>query len=146
MPINFSTVDRMRKVSATSFYKKSGATTEQVQAIADALDAVLLGSDVRAVDVVETVVDGGNSEPPTNVNADRQTKLLMRLQDTVTGRISTHEIGTFDRAQLPTSDSDTLDLTAGTGLALKTAIEAAVDSINGNPVILLSAQEVSRTG
>ena len=144
--LTFSTRDRFGERTSMTINADNAVTGPQVQAIADALDGVLLGSAVRAVNTIETVVDQGSSVAPNDVNATRFRKWQIQVQDTTTGVIYTHEIGTADASQLPSASSDFLDLSAGVGLALVTAIEAAYESPDGNAGTVVSIREVSRTG
>jgi len=146
MPIalTFSSIDRMSNPTSTRMGAIAAVSDPQIQAIADALDAVILGSLVKAVKAEETVVDIGSSAPPSDDDANRGNKWLFRIQDSVKGKIFTHELGTADNTQLPDPATDFLDLTAGTGLALKTAIDAAYESPLENTGVLISVQQVSR--
>jgi hypothetical protein len=117
----------------------------QIQAVADAWDAIILGSAVKGVKSEDTVIDGGSQVPPSEELANRGQKWLARVQDSTTSKVFTHELGTADYTQLPSPTSDYLDLTAGVGLALKTAIDAAYESPEGNTGVLLSVQQVTRT-
>lgn len=141
-----STLDRQSNRSSTRFAVKTAATNGELQAVADAVDAIILGSNVSATKVTAEVIDAGSAAPPADKTANRGDKWLMRMQDSTTGQIYTHEIGTADGAQLPSSTDDYLDLTAGVGLALKTAIETAYESPDGNAGVLLSVQQVNRAG
>jgi len=115
----------------------------QAQAIVDAMDALIIGAAIRATVTVPNVVDDGSQVPPTDLNSRVGNKLLMRFQDGTTGNIYTNEMGTFDNLELP-ANNDFLDLTAGTGLALKTAVDVAWESPLGNSGVLVSAQQVNR--
>ena len=141
----FSTIDRQIKPTSTRMGAIAAVSDPQIQAIADALDAVILGAPIRAVKSEETIVDAGDDTPPSDEDANRGNKWLMRFQEASKGRIYTHEIGTADNTQLPSPSSDTLDLTAGVGLALKTAMDAAYESPLATTGVLLSAQQVTRT-
>lgn len=89
--------------------------------------------------------DTVNSSPAASVQAQREIKLLLRYTDAITGKEFRVSIPTFDLAQLP-NNSEFMNLTAGTGLALKTAFEAVVRSPDNdaNAVVLQSAQFVGR--
>jgi hypothetical protein len=140
-----STIDRLGKPTSTSMGVADAVTNPQIQAIVDAWDDLLLGAAARGAFSIETVVDQGSAVPPADQGSNRGEKWLYRVQDDVTGQIYTHEIGTADPAQLPSPTSDFVDLTAGNGLALKTAIEAVYESPDGNAGTLLSVQHVTRT-
>lgn len=141
-----STLDRQSKRTSTTMGVADAVTDPEIQAVADAIDAIILGSPCSATKVVRSIVDAGSAAPPADKAANRANKWLMRIQDSTTAQIYTHEIGTVDDSQLPTATDDYLDLTAGTGLALKTAIEAAYRSPDNNAGVLLSVQQVNRAG
>lgn len=144
--VTFSTVDRMSLSTSMKIGADDAVLDADVTALKAALDAVLLGSPVRAVVTVPNVVEAGTAVPPNDVNSERERKWLLRIQSSVTSVIYTHEIGTADRSTLPSASSDFLDLSAGVGLALKTAIEDVWESPAGDPGVLLSVQAVGRTG
>lgn len=139
-----STLDRLSKRTSTKLGVAAAATDPQLQAVVDAVDAIILGSAASGVKTVATTIDAGTPTPPADNDANRGNKWLMRVQDSVNGKIFTYEIGTADNAQLPSSSSDYLDLTAGVGLALKTAVEVVYESPYGNAGVLLSVQQVNR--
>jgi hypothetical protein len=138
-----STIDRQSKRTTMRVGVIDAATNPELQAIVDAIDAVILGSDASGTKTVPTVIDVGSADPPANKNADRKNKWLLRFQDSA-GNILTHEIGTADNSQLPSSTDDYLDLAAGVGLALKTAFDAVYQSPYGNTGTLISVQQVNR--
>lgn len=142
--LSFSTYDRLNKSTSMSFDGDDLITTQQVQDVANALDAIIRGVDTRAVRSIETVVDTGSAGPSTDPEANRGSKWLFRIQDSTTGVIYNHELGTADGSVLPSPDSDFLNLGAGVGLALKSAIDAAWRSPVGNVGVLLSVQQVNR--
>lgn len=146
MDFKMSTVDRQSKASSTTMNVNDAATEAELQALINAMDAVILGSDIKGVAVTSEVVDGGSAVPPADDNASRERKWLLRLQDSTNQKIFTYELGTADNTQLPAPTTDYLDLTATTGLALKTAIEVVWRSPYGNAGVLLSVQEVHRNG
>ncbi len=141
----FSTIDRLSQATSTRMGLIAAVSDPQIQAIADAVDAIILGAAVKAIKSEDTTIDVGSQTPPADDDANRGNKWLMRFQDSVTGRIYTHEIGTADNSQLASPTSDYIDLTAGTGLALKTAMDAAYESPGGDTGVLLSCQQVTRT-
>ncbi len=143
--LSFSTIDRLSLPTSTRLAAIAAVSDPQIQALADAWDAVILGSAIKAVKSEDTTVDVGSQTPPADELANRGQKWLARAQDSTTSKVFTHELGTADYSQLPTPTSDFLDLTAGVGLALKTAWDAAYESPEGNTGILLSVQQVTRT-
>lgn len=142
--LSISTVDRHSKRTSMIVGIDSGATDPEVQAVADAIDAVILGASVSAIVTTPNVVDAGSAVPPSDVDANRGNKWLLRIQDDTNGKIFTHEIGTADNSLLATASDDFLDITADEGLALKTAIETIYESPYGNTGTLLSVQQVNR--
>lgn len=138
------TIDRQSKATSMNLGVDAGATNPELQAIVDAVDAIILGAAASGTKNVPEVIDGGSAAPPANKAANRKNKWLLRIQDGTNFKVFTHEIGTADDAQLPSATDDFLDLTAGVGLALKTAIEAAYESPYGNAGVLLSVQQVNR--
>lgn len=143
--MSFSTIDRLVLPTSTRIGAIAAVSNPQIQAIADALDAVILGASIKAVKSEDETIDVGSQTPPADEDANRGNKWLMRFQDSTTGKIYNHELGTADNSQLPSPTSDLLDLTAGVGLALKTAMDAAYESPQGNTGVLLSVQQVTRT-
>lgn len=143
--LSLSTIDRLSLATSTRFNAIAAVTDPQIQTLTDALDAVILGASLKATKSEETVVDGGSQIPPSDPLANRGDKWLTRAQDTSTSKIYTHELGTADFTQLPSATSDTLDLTAGVGLALKNAFDAVYESPEGNAGVMLSVQQVTRT-
>lgn len=149
--ITISTYDRALPVKQTSMTLPAADAVGDiaVQALVDAVDAVILGTDAAGVVTVPNVVDAGVPGPASNINADRGNKWMFRtsvpLDNGGDGAIYTNEIGTADNSQLPSANVDFLDLTAGVGLALKTAWDAVYESPDGNPGTLLSVQQVNRS-
>lgn len=142
--MTLSTIDRQEKPTSTRMDVIDAATDPQIQTVADTMDAVILGQEIRAIKSTEDVIDAGGSVVPTDKDCNRGQKWLMRFQD-ATGKKFTHEIGTADSEQLPTSTADHLDLSAGVGLALKNALDAIYQSPQAETGVLLSVQQVTRT-
>ncbi len=143
--LSLSTIDRLILPTSTRNGIITGASDPQIQTLTDAWDAVILGADLKATKSEETIVDTGSQTPPSDELANRGQKWLARVQDSTSGRIFTHELGTADFTQLPSPTSDFLDLTAGVGLALKNAFDAIYESPEGNTGVMLSVQQVTRT-
>jgi hypothetical protein len=81
--------------------------------------------------------------PATDKAAQRETKWMVTLEDDTLHTLSRHEIPIAD-TQWVTANSDFMDLSAGVGQALKTAIEAIVNSPAGNSVSVASVQLVGK--
>lgn len=74
----------------------------------------------------------------TEKATQREHRWILTLEDTVTHRLTTHQIPQAD-VSLISTDSDVLDLSTGPGATLKTAVEAmARFPGTNNPVLLLS--------
>lgn len=142
--VTISTYDRANKGTSLSIGADDAVTDVNVQALADAIDPIIRGVAVKAVVTIPNVVDGGTPGPSTDKDAQRGNKWLFRVYDSVGQKTYTHEIGTADNTVLPTAADDFIDLTAGVGLALKTAWDAVYLSPDGNAGSLLSVQQVNR--
>lgn len=143
--ISLSTIDRLSLPTSTRIAAITAVTDPQIQTLTDAWDAVILGALLKAVKSEDSTIDAGSQTPPASALANRGDKWLVRAQDSTTGKVFTHELGTADFTQLPTPTSDFLDLTAGVGLALKNAFNAVYESPEGNTGVMLSVQQVTRT-
>lgn len=143
--LSMSTLDRKSKKTSTRHNIADAATDPQVQSLVDAWDAIILGAAIKGTKSVPTVIDAGSQVPPADDNANATEKWMARVQDDVTGVIYRHELGTADSTHLPTPTTDLLDLTAGVGAALKTALELIYKSPDGNDGTLLSVQYVTRS-
>lgn len=139
-----STIDRQSLRTSMRIGILDASTTPQLQAVVDAIDGVIRGADASGTKTVPTEVDAGSAVPPADEEANRGNKWLLRFQDSTNGKIFTHEIGTADNSLLATPSDDYLDLTAGAGLALKTALDAVYQSPYSNAGVLISVQQVNR--
>lgn len=74
--------------------------------------------------------------PPASKLAQRGVKWTLQGRDTVTGVPVMNHVPTANLTLLPAGDTEDLDLTAGVGLALKTAYDALVKSPGGNALAL----------
>lgn len=146
--LNIKTIDRQSKPSSMSIGISDSATNAQLQAVADAVDGVIIGAAVSATKTISTTIDLGSGTPPSDRAANRHNKLLIRIQDSNNGKIFTHEIGTFNDALLPSSTDDYLDISTNPspGKSLKDAIEAVYLSPYGYSGVVLSVQQINRNG
>jgi hypothetical protein len=142
--LTFTTYDRLNKVTSMSFNAATLVDAGDVQDVADAIDAIIRGTAVKATSSIVTVVDQGVAGPSTDIDADRGNKWLVRIQDDVSGIIYTHELGTADNGVLPSADSDFIDLSGGVGQDFKDAVEVVYESPDGNAGTVLSVQQVNR--
>lgn len=131
--------DNSREIGRTDFnigdltaVSLAGALT-QMGALEDAISAIVLGSLVQS-----RWGDSDNivAAPPTSKLAQRGVKWTLQGRDSVTGVPVINHVPTADLTKLPAGASEDLDLTAGVGLALKTAYEALVKSPAGNALTL----------
>lgn len=142
--VTISTIDRQSLQTSLTIPADDAVGTAAVQALADAMDAVIRGAAVGATITVPEIVDAGSAVPPADTEANRGNKWLFRTQVAAENKIFTNELGTADNSQLASSTDDFLDLTAGVGLALKTAWDAVYESPAGNAGVLISVQQVNR--
>lgn len=146
--VTYQTYDRENKPTSMSIRADDAVAGASVQALADAIDAIILGTAVSAKSTVSTVVDTGTPGPSAQNFAQRGNKWLFRVSVALdkqgAGDIYNYELGTADNAVLPSSDSDFLDLSAGVGATLKAAFETVYESPEGNPGVLLSVQQINR--
>lgn len=86
-----------------------------------------------------------SNTPPANGFAQRESKWLVRYRDDVTEEVYRMEIGTADLSLLPAGE-EFLDITAGAGLAFRTAFEtiARTPESSSNTVTVISVQHVGR--
>lgn len=115
-----------------------------ITAVFDAVDGVSLGNAGQSQHVISANKDVGPGGNASSAFAQREMKWLCRYQDAVTLKKHRLEIPCAD-ANLLAGNTDFLDLTAGAGLAFKTAFDAQVKSnLTGNAVVLNTAELVGR--
>lgn len=107
-----------------------------------AIQAIVIGELAHETIILSNTFS--SAAPASSPLAQRENKWLVRYTDTTTHRIFKTEIPTADLSLLG-SNSEFLDLSAGAGLAFKTAFEAVVKSIAGNAVAVVSVQFVGRS-
>ncbi len=118
------------------------ATTALVAALIAAMGAIGLGVFAKSHILTREVTYG--STPPSDQTAQRETKWLIRSEDTVTHEIVRHEFPCADLSFLTGNQDTVTDFTAGAMLAFKNAWNAVVESKAGNPVTLISLQHVGK--
>ena len=111
------------------------------QAVVTAIAAVTLGTKIKTE-------SGGNvvlfaETPPAAQEAQRESKWLVQFEDDVTYRAGTLEIPCVDFDELEVN-KETLDITAGAGLALKNALEAYHLSVEENAITVQAVTFVAR--
>lgn len=141
---NFTTYDRLNKPSQMSIGATDPVDTDEIQDIADALDAITIGSGVKATATEETEVDAGLAGPSANGLAERTNQWVFRTQELGgEGRILINRFGCADNSVLAGSGDKFLNLGAGVGAALKTAWDVGYKSPAGLPGVLLSVENDS---
>ncbi len=112
--------------------------TDTLKAAVEAVSLLNLVTDTRTVDVIKSAI-----VIPTDQDAQREKKWLVRASDDVTGKPVQFEIPGSDLTLLVAS-SDAMDIAAGAGLALVNAIEAVVTSDVGNAITVADVVYVGR--
>lgn len=119
------------------------ATNTLITNLQSAVNGIILGtnSKIETVSHRQTNTPGPSADPL----CQRENKYLVRYHDSVTGQKFRASIPTADLTKKMTN-SEFIDVTAGPGLAVKTAWEALVVSPNNssNTTILDSIQFVGR--
>lgn len=125
----------LSQTTGTDFSSKS-------QVLEDAFALVTLGT--RSQSTTSRAYPG-SSALPVSVYAQREIKLLVQMQDVVTGKLSSLTIGTFDPTAVTIAPgSDVVDITAGNAATLVSAIEDFVASPAGNTVVVTGMRLVGR--
>lgn len=114
-----------------------------IDALITAMEGITIGNPAKSEVVIDRQVI--STSPAATAQAQRENKFLMRYHGNTLGQKFQASIPTADLDQLMTN-SEFVDLTAGNGLALKTAFEAIVVSPNdgGEGTVLDSVQFVGR--
>lgn len=128
---------RITDLTAANF----DAQITAAQAVQTAIQNVSLidfdGIDVKALETPR------ETARPASEYAQRESKWLVSMTDDVNARLNTFEIGGADLSNLA-SDGKTMDVSAGAGAALVTALEANLISRDGNAMTFVSAVHVGR--
>lgn len=83
------------------------------------------------------------TDKPASPYAQRESKWLITMSDDTNARLNQFEVGGADLTLLA-SDGETLDVSAGAGAALVTALEANLISRDGNSMTFVEAVHVGR--
>ncbi len=143
---SFQDYSREKSRVRFQFQNITAANHDATVALMDDVRDAILGVQVENCQQTYIIVDSSifNSRAPaSNKASQRENKWLLTLADNTTNKVFHHEIPIADLT-LCTANSDYMDLSAGDGLALKTAIEAGVKSPAGNAVSLISVQFVGK--
>lgn len=115
----------------------------QFGALKTAVSAIILGNIVR--DRWTGDVTRFNVTPPTDENAQRERKALVRYMDTTNFATYRMEIPTIDLVGRLLPGTDQIDLTETDVAAFVTAFEAIARSPDGNAVNVLDIHAVGRS-
>lgn len=143
---SFQDYSREKSRVRMQFQDMTAANYDATKTLMDNVRTAILGVQQENCEQTYIVVAQSifNSRAPaTAKNSQRESKWLLTLADTTTNKLSRHEIP-IAKLDLVTANTDFMDLSAGAGLALKTAIEAGVKSPAGNAVSLISVQFVGK--
>jgi len=142
--VNVPVIDASDEVSTVSIIVTEPAPVDgDITAFFDAIDGVSIGTLRESILTNAIQKDVGSSAIPANKFAQRELKWLCKYTDNTTLDRFRFEVPCADASLLGTS-TDFLDLSAGAGLALKTAFQAIARSKNGNAVTLNSVELVGR--
>lgn len=136
-------IDNGGEKSNMQMYVGDAIGDAAITAIFSAVQGITVGGEQKSVLVTEEDKDAGTLGAAASQLAQREVKLSLRGTDQVNGKTVTAEIPCFDLTTLPTGLEE-LDLSAGVGLALKTAVDAEWLSIDGNAVVLEEAVFITR--
>jgi hypothetical protein len=115
----------------------------KMDTLQSAINGVSLGLPVSQTRTYEREALASPNSAAASSDAQRERKWLVRCYDEVTFDPVTFEIPAADLSLLQTN-SEYMDTSAGAGAALVTAIESAVVSKAGNPVIVVEIVHVGR--
>lgn len=128
---------RITDLTAANFDAQIAAA----EAVQDAIQGVSLidfeGLTVKALTVPT------ETDRPLSPYAQRESKWLVTMSDTVNARINQFEIGGADLT-LTGADGKTLDVSGGAGAGLVTAFETNLISRDGNAMTFVNAVHVGR--
>lgn len=128
-------------LTAANFNTYLDPVTGLVPVYYDALDAIILGNigseRISARDILISQAPAGS------VYAQVELKWLVFYSDNVNSKVYRREIPTPDLTLL-VAGTDLMNITAGAGLAWKTAAENLWVSPDGNPVTIFKVQLVGR--
>lgn len=111
----------------------TAATTPQLDALRDAINDLSIGTGGDVDLITKTSHSTGSDAASANKFAQRENKFVMKYQDSSSGHKYSASIPSADLAE---QVNEEVDLTAGKGLALKTAFEAIVKSRDDNATTL----------
>lgn len=116
--------------------------TGYIDVLVAAINAVVIGTLERSMLTVDKRVIA--TALPTDKNAQRETKALVGIHDSVTGERYVFTIPAVDLTLLPATRSGEFDLTTGAWATLKAALEASYVTKDGNLMVVDYAKHVGR--
>jgi len=139
-------IDQAGKSSTVTIPVDPAIVAANVTALRNAIDGVTLGTLNDAYLVERTRMDVGSVVWPADQFAQRTTKWLVTMQDSVNGEIFQFTLPTAD-LDLLSAGTHLLDTGVGTaGETLVTQLEANVFSPDGNAATVVQIAEVARAG
>lgn len=145
--LTMSFIDEDKEVASASFngLTLNAANLDAQYALQDDLRTAVAGITLMQNYQYTRVADIHlfSKVPPTDKAAQRECKCLVQYEDNFTFRQYGVEIPGFDLATKE-AGKPTVDLTAGVGLALKTAFEAYVQSPTGHSVTVKQVIHIGR--
>lgn len=136
-------VDFSNEGSTATIAVADAITDAAITSIFAAIVGVTLGNAQKSVLRTSVDKDAGTAGVPANAFAQREIKWLVRYTDNVTLKKYSREIPCADLA-LVVQGTDFMDLSAGPGLALKTALDTDMLSPDGNPISVDSVEHIGR--
>lgn len=136
-------IDASGEKSDASMYVDSAISDANITALTSAVDGLTLGNRQKTVFQETSDKDAGTLGAASSKLAQRENKFLVKSIDQVNGKVVQHELPTADLLQTDGGASK-VDLAAGVGLALKTAFDANVLSIDGNAISVYEVEFVGR--
>ena len=130
----------MRIVTLTAV--NVAATEVLLATLLGAIQAMSLG--LLANETITWSDTYSNAGFATDKAAQRENKWLISMEDNATHRIESFTIPCADTSLLPNNHSESIDLSAGAGLALKNAVQAVYRSINDNAATMVRCKFVGR--
>jgi len=144
----FTYQDYSREKSRVRFNVQTmtAANFDATISLINALSTAILGVQVENALQSKRVIAQDNlisRAAATDKASQRETKWLITLEDATLHTLSRHEIPLAD-TQYVTANTDFMDLSAGAGDTLKSAVEAGCKSPAGNAVNVMSVQLVGK--
>lgn len=115
----------------------TGAPPNDFDTLKTYVDALVIGTLGESVVITEEQHAVGSQARPASQLAQKENRFVISFTDDVTGKRYSRSIPTADLTVMP-SGSESVDLTSGAGLDIKTWIDANGESELGNAVTVTS--------